>query len=578
MDKNSVVKILEEISIMLELKGENPFKIRAYQNAASALEKCDLDIGKNTKTDDLLKIKGIGRNLADHIKTLANDENLDFYDELKESVTPELLELLKVHSLGPKKVKFLYDNLNIASISDLETAINENRLADLPNFGKKTQENILKGINSIKKFKEFYLFADAWDLAESLVNKLKLNKNIKRACVAGSLRRKKETVKDIDIVAGTIDGADPMEVMNYFTSFEETDEIISKGETKSAIRLTFGINADLRIVEDSKYPYLLNHFTGSREHNTVLRGIAKDAGIKINEYGIYKEDRLLECTDEKDIYALFDMDYIEPELRENNGEFEAALSRNLPELVEEKDLKGVFHIHTTFSDGNMSLKVLYEKLVLENFEYAGISDHSKSAFYANGIKEENISAYLKEIDEFCIKNNRIKIFKGIESDILADGSLDYRNETLERFDFIIAAIHSNFNLSQEAMTERIIRAIENKYTTILAHPTGRLLLQREPYEVDMIRIINAAGANNVAIEINSSPFRLDLDWRLCRYAREKKVKIFINPDAHDAEDISHYKYGVNIARKGWLEKEDIVNTLDKDGMDSFLKDLKNKKK
>jgi DNA polymerase (family X) len=577
MDKNSVVKTLKEIAIMLELKDENPFKIRAYQNAASTLEKSEIDIGKNTQVGDLLKIKGIGRSLADNIKTLASDENLDFYDELKESLPPELLEMLKIHSLGPKKVKFLFDNLSICSISDLEKAINENKLADLPNFGKKTEENILKGIDSIKKFKEFYLFADVVNLAESIVCKLKLDKNIERVSVAGSLRRKKAIVKDIDIVAGINENTNPMDVMNYFTSLEETDEIISKGETKSTIRLKCGINADLRIVKDSKFPYLLNHFTGSKEHNTVLRGMAKDEGMKINEYGIYKEDKLLKCMDEKEIYGLFNMDYIPPELRENNGEFKAALSRSLPELVTEKDLKGIFHIHTTFSDGNITLKALCDKLISENFEYVGISDHSRSAFYASGIKEENISDYLNKIEEFCSPDKKIKIFKGIESDILSDGRLDYRNEILDKFDFIIAAIHSNFNLTEEEMTGRLIKAIENRFTTILAHPTGRLLLSREPYKVDMIKIINAASENNVAIEINSSPFRLDLDWRLCKYAKEKKVKIFINPDAHNIEDISNYKYGINTARKGWLEKEDIANSLNKVEMDAFLKDLKRKK-
>jgi DNA polymerase (family X) len=272
------------------------------------------------------------------------------------------------------------------------------------------------------------------------------------------------------------------------------------------------------------------------------------------------------------------MEWIPPEIRENNGEFEAALNNSLPELVTEKDLKGIFHIHTTFSDGSITLKALCEKLSSENFEYAGISDHSTSAFYAGGIKEVNIINYLKEIDEFCSKDKKIKIFKGIESDILPDGRLDYRNEILDEFDFIIAAIHSNFNLSEEEMTGRIIKAIENRYTTILAHPTGRLLLSREPYRVDMTRVINAASVNNVAIEINSSPFRLDLDWRICKYAKEKKVKIFINPDAHNLEDIDNYKYGVNTARKGWLEKGDILNSLGKEDMDSFLKDLKKLKR
>jgi DNA polymerase (family 10) len=577
MDKSAVIKTLEKISIMLELKDENPFKIKAYQNAAEALEKSEIDIGKNTQISDLLKIKGIGRSLADHIKTLASDENLDFYEELKESITPEILEMLKIPFLGPKKVKLLFDNLSIGSISDLEQAIIENKLVDLPNFGKKTQENILKGINSIKKFKEFYLSADVINLAESIVTKLKLSRNINRVSIAGSLRRKKETVKDIDLVAGIAEKTDPMDVMNYFTGLEEAGEIILKGGTKSTIRLKCGINADLRIVENSKYPYLLHHFTGSREHNTVLRGLAKDSGIKINEYGIYKDNKLIQCSNEKEIYSLFNMDFIPPELRENNGEFEAALSGSLPILVNEKDLKGIFHIHTTFSDGNITLKALCEKLAAENFGYAGISDHSRSAFYANGIKEEKVSDYLQEINEFCRKDKKIKIFKGIESDILSDGSLDYKNETLDKFDFVIAAIHSNFNLTEEEMTNRIIRAIENKYTTMLAHPTGRLLLSREPYKVDMARIINAASENNVAIEINSSPFRLDLDWRLCKYAKEKKVKIFINPDAHKLEDIGNYIYGINTARKGWLEKEDILNSLGKDAMDAFLKNLKNKK-
>ena len=576
MDKNAVIKTLEEISIMLELKDGNPFKIKAYQNAARALEKSEIDIGKNTQVDELLKIKGIGQSLAEYIKTLACDERLDFYEKLKESITPELLEMLKIPFLGPKKVKLLFDNLNVGCISDLEQAILENKLVDLPNFGEKTQENILKGISSIKKFRESFLFSDVISPAESIINKLNLVKSINRANIAGSLRRKKETVRDIDLVAGIALETDPMDVMDYFTGLEEVSEIISKGVTKSTVRLKCGINADLRIVEDNRYPYLLNHFTGSKEHNAALRKIAKYSKIKINEYGIFKENELIQCKNEKEIYRLFDMDFIEPELRENNGEFEAALNGSLPELVSEGDLKGIFHIHTTFSDGNITLRALCEKLISENFEYAGISDHSRSAFYANGIKEEKVTDYLREIGEFCSNYKKIKIFRGIESDILSDGSLDYSNETLEKFDFIIAAVHSNFNLSEEEMTTRIIRAIENRHTTILAHPTGRLLLSREPYKLDMIRIINAAGENKVAIEINSSPYRLDLDWRLCKYAKDKKVKIFINPDAHKIEDIDHFKYGVNTGRKGWLEKEDVLNCLKKDDMESFLKDLKKK--
>lgn len=578
MDKDLIIKTLEEISTMLELKEENPFKVRAYKNAAKALETSDIDINKDTSIQELLKIKGIGQSLAQHIKTLASDEKLDFYEELKESITPELLELLKIPSLGPKKVKYLSDNLNINSIAELENAINQNKLINLPNFGKKTQENIAKGIESYKKFKEFYLFSEVIDEAQTIVNKLLQNKNILNASVAGSLRRKKETVKDIDIVASFNENADPLSIMDYFVNFSEVDEIIAKGDTKSSIKLKCGINTDLRIVKNDQYPYLLHHFTGSKEHNTALRGMAKEMGIKINEYGIFKNETLIKCNSEEEIYKVFKMAYIPPELRENNGEIEAALNNSLPRLVEEKDLKGIFHIHTNFSDGSITLKSLCNKLNSDGFKYAGISDHSKSAYYAGGIKEENIDSYFKEINNICSNFKNLKIFIGIESDILPDGNLDYSEKYLKKFDFIIASVHSSFNLSEEDMTNRIIKAIENKYTTILGHPTGRILLTREPYKVDMIRIINAASENKVAIEINSNPYRLDLDWRLCKYAKEKKVKIFINPDAHKIEDIDNYKYGINIARKGWLEKEDIVNTMTKEEIQSFLQNIKNIKK
>ncbi|MCE5330088.1 type-X family DNA polymerase, partial [bacterium] len=312
MDKNSIIKTLEEIATMLELKDENPFKIRAYQNAAKALETSDLDIDKDVTIDELIKIKGIGQSLADHIKTLASDKKLDFYEDLKESITPDILEMLKIPSLGPKKVKFLFENLNIGSISDLEKAISANKLIGLPNFGSRTQDNIAKGIESYKKFREFYLYADVIDEATSIINKLKLHKRITRASIAGSLRRKKETVKDIDMVAGIEEYAYSLEVMDYFTTLDEVAEIVAKGDTKSSVRLNSGINVDLRVVEDSQYPYLLHHFTGSKEHNTVLRGIAKDMGIKINEYGIFEGDKLIKCNKEEEIYRIFKMDFIAP--------------------------------------------------------------------------------------------------------------------------------------------------------------------------------------------------------------------------------------------------------------------------
>jgi len=573
MDKEEIIKTLKEISVLLELKNENPFKIRAYQNSARALETSDIELNKDLKIEDLKGIKGIGSHIAEKIKTLIYTGRLKYYEELKESVPPGLVEMLAIPTMGPKKIKFLFDNLGISNIGELEYACIENRLVDLPNFGKKTQENILKGIEVLKKFKGKFLFAGVIEEAEKIHKKIENFKYVKRASLAGSVRRKKEIVKDIDIVAST---DNPEKVMDFFTTLDEAEDIIAKGDTKSSIRLKSGINVDIRTVEDFQYPYALHHFTGSKEHNTAMRTAAKKDNIKMNEYGLFKNDRLIKCSDEKDIFAFFSMDWIPPELRENFGEIEAAKNRTLPKLIEEKDIKGIFHIHTTYSDGKSSIEQVCEQLIKSGFMYAGISDHSKTASYAGGMKNEDLEQYFKEIDKLNLKFSGFKIFKGIESDILLDGSLDYSDKILSGFDFIIAAIHSSFNLSEEQMTERIIKAIENRFTTMIAHPTGRLLLARDAYKVDIIRVINAAAENNVDIELNASPFRLDLDWRMCKYAKEKGVKIFINPDAHNLKDLYDYRFGVNIARKGWLEKEDVPNTYAAEKIDKYLKSKRSK--
>jgi DNA polymerase (family 10) len=574
MDKEEVINILREISTLLELKNENPFKVRAYQNAARALESSDIDFTGDLKIEDLTNIKGIGQHIAERIMELINTGKLEIYEELKKSIPPDLVEMLSIPTLGPKRIKYLYDNLGISNIGELEYACVENRLVDLPNFGKKTQENILKGIEFIKKYKGRYLYANIIDEAEAVHEKIKNFKYVKRASLGGSVRRKKEVVKDIDIVASS-DNAE--KVMDFFTGLSEAEEVIARGDTKSSIRLKSGINVDIRVVEDYQYPYALHHFTGSKEHNTAMRTMAKKDGIKMNEYGLFKNGRLIKCCSEEDIYNFFSMDWIPPELRENYGEIEAAKNKTLPELIEEKDLKGIFHIHTTYSDGNITLENVVNHLKKMGFSYAGISDHSKSAAYAGGLKDDEVNKYFEEIDNLNKNVSDFKLFKGIESDILPDGSLDYSEDTLSKFDFIIAAIHSHFNLSEEQMTDRIIRAIENKFTTMIAHPTGRLLLARDPYKVDIIRIINAAAENDVDIELNSSPFRLDLDWRMCKYAKEKGVKIFINTDAHSIKSLSDYKFGINIARKGWLEKKDVPNTLSASEIEKYLKNKKIKK-
>jgi DNA polymerase (family 10) len=574
MDKEEIIRILKEISVLLELKDENSFKIRAYQNAARSLEASEIDLSGDLNIKDLTCIKGIGAHIAVRIKELIDTGKLTFYEDLKKSNPPGLTEMLGIPTLGPKKIKYLFDNLGISNIAELECACIENRLVDLPNFREKTQVNILKGIEVLKKFQGKFLFSEIIEEAESIHRKIQDFKYVKRSSLAGSVRRKKEIIKDIDIVASTNNSS---AVMDFFIGLKEAKDIIARGDTKSSIRLKSGINVDIRTVDDFQYPYALHYFTGSKEHNTAMRAAAKKENIKMNEYGLFKNGKLIKCSDEKDIFNFFSMDWIPPELRENYGEIEAARNGTLPKLIEEKDLRGIFHIHTTYSDGNVDMEHICSHLQKMGFEYAGISEHSKTASYAGGLKEEDIDRYLDEIERLNRNYSDFKIFKGIESDILPNGNLDYDDRILSRFDFVIAAIHSNFNLNEEQMTARIIKAIENKFTTMVAHPTGRLLLARDPYKVDIIRIINAAAENTVDLELNASPFRLDLDWRMCKYAKEKGVRIFVNPDAHNIKNLYDYLFGINIARKGWLEKDDVPNTLTVKEMETYLKNKKNKK-
>ncbi len=571
MDKKEISKILKEISTFLELKDENPFKIRAYENAARALEASNISLTRDVEVKNLESIKGIGKKIAAKIKELIDTGNLKLYQDLKEIIPEGLVDMLKIPGLGPKKIKYLYENLGIESISELELACNENKLIDLPNFSQKTQQNILKGISIIKQYRGKYLYSDFLDQAEETFSQIKKNKYVIRASIAGSMRRKKEIVKDIDIVAST---NNPTKLMGFFTSLNQAEKIVARGDTKSSIMLESGIQVDIRAVEDNQYPYALHHFTGSKEHNTALRSMAKKMGMKINEYGIFKGSSLIKCKNEKELFNLFSMDYIPPELRENFGEIKAAKKGSLPKLIEAEDIKGIFHIHTKFSDGSMNIKQVCKKLQDMGMQYAGISDHSKTAAYANGVKDPEIDDYLREMESAEQDFKGFRIFKGIEADILADGSLDYSGRVLERFDFVIAAIHSSFNMPEQEMTERIIKAIENKHTTILAHPSGRILLARDPYKVNITRIINAAAKNSVDLELNANPHRLDLDWRMLKYAKEKNVKIFINPDAHHLDNLSDYRYGVHIARKGWLEKKDVINTMDSKQIGNYLKKKK----
>ncbi|MDK2806272.1 MAG: polymerase [Thermoanaerobacterium sp.] len=568
MDKKTVINILNEIGLLLELKGENPFKSRAYYNAARTIEVLDDDIEKLIKEDRLKDVRGIGDALNKKLTELITTGRLEYYENLKASIPEGLIEMLKIPGLGPKKIKTLYDKLDIKTVGELEYACIENRLVELPGFGEKTQKKILEGIQFIKQFSGKHLFMDAYLEATSLKQYL-IDSGLTIRCeIAGSLRRRKEIVKDIDILA-TCDN--PEKLMDVFTKYEGVRDIVAKGETKTSITLKSGINVDLRVVKDEEYPYALHHFTGSKEHNTAMRHRAKQMGIKMNEYGLFKDDLLIKCRDEEEIFYNLNLSYIPPELRENMGEIEAAEKGLLPVLIDEKDIKGVFHVHTIYSDGANTLSEMVNAARDRGYKIIGITDHSKSAFYANGLKEEDILRQLDEIDELNHKYADIKILKGIESDILRDGSLDYDEDILRRFDFVIASVHSNFKMSKDDMTERIIKAIKNRYTKIIGHLTGRLLLARDGYDLDVYKVIDSAAEYGKIIEINSSPYRLDLDWRYIKYAKEKGVKFAICPDAHRIEGLDDMKYGIGIARKGWLEAKDVINTYDFDELNKILR-------
>ena len=562
-----VIRILEEIGVLLELKGESPFKSIAYANAARRLETLEEDVEELARRGELRSIKGIGDALSNKITELVATGRLEYYEKLKASIPQGHLEMLRIPGLGPKKIRSLYEKLGISTLGELEYACLENRLVELPGFGARTQQKILTGIERLKRYKERHLCSEALEAAEPLLAKLRGHPGVLSASLAGSLRRGNETVKDIDLVAAA---DDPEALSEWFASLPDAESVIARGGTKVSVFLKAGIHADLRIVSPREYPFALHHFTGSREHNVAMRGRAKQMGIKMNEYGLFRGETLLPCRSEEEVFAALELAWVPPELRENTGEIEAAETGEMPSLVQMKDIRGIFHIHTTASDGSSALEALVEAAKRMGLEYIGIADHSESAFYAGGLTPEDVRKQHRAIDALNRKDPAFRIFKGIEADILPDGRLDYDDATLESFDFVIAAVHSNFGMGEAEMTRRLLRALANRHTTILAHPTGRLLLAREPYALDLERVIDAAAEYGKVLELNANPHRLDLDWRRCKYAKRQGVRIAVNPDAHHADGLADMRYGLNIARKGWLEAADIINCMGMREMETFL--------
>lgn len=558
MNNNDVVKVLNHIGLLLELKGESFFKSKAYYDAANKIEMLEEDINNIVRENRLSSYKGFGKALTQKITELVTTGKLDYYNKLKETIPEGLTYMLKISGLGPKKVKLLYETLGIENIEQLKQACENNKLVNLPRFGLKTQNKILEGIKNIEAYSQKFHYPIAKLMADEAIKDFEHINYINRYSIAGSLRRKKEIIKDIDILASS---NNPQKVMDLFISQKYVKEVTGKGETKSSVVFQNNIKADLRVVSDEQYPYALHHFTGSKEHNTALRHIAKKQNIKMNEYGLFRDDILIKCKSEEDIYNVFGMDYIPPELRENYGELEAGLKHELPSLITNEDIKGALHIHTIYSDGNATIEQLVKACIDKGYNYLGISDHSKTAIYARGLTEENIKRQHEEIDRLNEKYKDFHIMKGIECDILSDGELDYSDNILETFDFIIGSIHSLFKMAEDKMTNRIVKAIRNKHMKILGHPTGRILLNREGYKLDINKIISECIDNDVVLEINANPYRLDLDWRHMKYAKEKGAKFIISPDAHSVKELNYMIYGINVARKGWLEEYDVINTL-----------------
>jgi len=570
MDKAAIAEVLDKIATLLELKGENPFKIRAYTNAARSLETFGGNLADLKDEETLEKIPGIGKAIAAKIKELVETGSLRFFEDLRSEFPAEILELFSLPGLGAKKIKALYEQLAVSSISQLQAACEAGRVAELPGFGKTTQEKLCRAIAERTKHAGSFRFGSIATEAETLQEDLRAHPDALHVCIAGSYRRKKEIVRDLDFIVAT---SVPAEITALFVQHPLVETIIAQGPTKSSVRLRSGVQCDLRVVSGMEYPFALNYFTGSKEHNIVLRNRALQRGWTLNEYriapvppdaagkGKKAAAKIPEVREEAELYRALDLDYIPPELRENCGEFEAAAAKTLPRLVEAENLRGTFHCHTTASDGHNSLEEMAAAAQALGLQYLGIADHSRSSIQARGLDAARLRTQVAAIRKLNREFENFRLFTGVECDILRDGALDFDDEVLAELDYVVASVHSAFTLSEVDMTRRVIRAMSNPFVTMLAHPTGRLLLKRDPYAIDIPAIIEAAAETGTWIEINAAPKRLDLDWRWWPLAKEKGVKCVINPDAHRTERLQELWFGIGVARKGWLTKADVMNCL-----------------
>lgn len=573
MKNFEVAFIFYDIADILEIKGENFFKIRAYRKAAHTIENLPMDVKELAGESRLQEIEGIGKALEEKIREIINTGTCRYYEELKKDFPRGLVEMLKIPGLGAKKIKVIYDNLGISSIEELEKAARAHKIRELPGMGVKTEQSILKGIQTLKGQGDRVQLAIALPVANRIMGILSGMKEVSKVAIAGSLRRRKEMVKDIDIVVAT-EAAETL--VENFLKLPIISRVLAEGLSKVSVVLNAGIQVDLRLVKPQEFYSALQHFTGSKEHNTKLRSLALKMGYKLNEYGIFEKegDGVFCPKSETELYSKLDMPYIIPELREDRGEIEAALQDGLPDLVKLEDIRGDLHLHSDFSDGVSSIEEMVKKAKELGYEYIAITDHSKSLKVARGLDESRLRQQLELIKGINERVKGIRILTGIEVDILPDGSLDFDDDILKELDVVIASIHSGFKQDKTTITSRIVNACHNRYVNIIAHPTGRLLGRREPYDVDMDEVFEAAAKTGTVLEINSSPDRLDLNDVNVKRAAEMGIKIAINTDAHGTEALSDMMYGVWVARRGWLAAENIINTYSLEQLLEFLKVMK----
>lgn len=553
-----IAKRFEEMADLLEIKGENPFRIRAYRNAARVVEDLPHELaGMVDAGQDLTDLSGIGKDLAEKIKEIVETGTIQALDTLRHALPPHIADLLKIQGLGPKRVRVLHTELNVTDLPSLKKAAEDGRIRDLPGLGEKTEQHLLESIRQQIDTERRFLRAHTTSYIVALTDYLQAVDTVQTVTVAGSYRRGRETIGDVDLL---VLAEDPKTVMQQFVAYDEVQDILAQGETKSSVVLQSGIQVDLRIVPEDSYGAALHYFTGSKAHNIAMRKRAQQNQWKLNEYGLFDGDDPIAGKAEADLFEALSLPYIPPELRENRGELECTDADQLPELIETRHLRGNLHTHSRWSDGRHTIREMAQAADDAGHQYIAITDHSKRLTVANGLDEDRLIEQMEEIDGLNEECNDLTILKGCEVDIMEDGSLDLSDDVLRLLDVVIVSVHSKFALSSEQQTERIMRAMDNPWTTFVAHPTGRLLLSRPPYPVNVARLIEHAKQRGCWLECNANPQRLDLNDHYCQLAKEEGVKLVINTDAHSIQDMHHADAGIMQARRGWLEKKDVVNT------------------